>query len=209
MNLLARGAGGSCGGRGDDECAMEGKIAVESVFGRRLEIIRPTQRSSRPSAGGTGDDRADGAGHRADAARARLDSSDSQWWISRCDPPLAEHLGIERVEAVDLQFDPERGVPGFDEDVSDHAIWRKTRDRASAAPELAPARIVMIGDGVSDLETKPEVDLFIGFGRYARARARAAGGAPVHPRTGGVAGHAAYAPSPSLSRAASFQLITP
>jgi phosphoserine phosphatase len=24
----------------------------------------------------------------------------------------------------------------------------------------------MVGDGVSDLEAKPEVDLFVGFGRY-------------------------------------------
>ncbi len=25
----------------------------------------------------------------------------------------------------------------------------------------------MVGDGVSDLETRPVVDLFVGFGRYA------------------------------------------
>ena len=29
---------------------------------------------------------------------------------------------------------------------------------------LHPQRVIMIGDGVSDLETKPDVDLFIGFG---------------------------------------------
>jgi len=27
-----------------------------------------------------------------------------------------------------------------------------------------PARVVMIGDGISDLETKPDVDLMVGFG---------------------------------------------
>ncbi len=32
----------------------------------------------------------------------------------------------------------------------------------------------MVGDGVSDLETKPVVDLFVGFGRYTvRERVRA------------------------------------
>ncbi len=29
---------------------------------------------------------------------------------------------------------------------------------------MLPKRVVMIGDGISDLETKPDVDLMIGFG---------------------------------------------
>jgi phosphoserine phosphatase len=33
---------------------------------------------------------------------------------------------------------------------------------------------VAVGDGVSDLETRDEVDLFVGFGRYAeRAKVKA------------------------------------
>jgi len=44
--------------------------------------------------------------------------------------------------------------------------------------ELAPKEIVMVGDGVSDLEAKPVVDRFIGFGRYVtRARVKAEAGA--------------------------------
>ena len=31
-----------------------------------------------------------------------------------------------------------------------------------------PLRTVMVGDGASDLETMPDVNLFVGFGRYAR-----------------------------------------
>jgi phosphoserine phosphatase len=39
--------------------------------------------------------------------------------------------------------------------------------------ELKPDRVVMVGDGVSDLEATPVVDLFVGFGRYvARERVR-------------------------------------
>ena len=40
----------------------------------------------------------------------------------------------------------------------------------------------MVGDGVSDLETKPdEVDLFVGFGRYTpRAKVKAGAHAFVH-----------------------------
>ena len=34
--------------------------------------------------------------------------------------------------------------------------------------------MVMVGDGVSDLETAPEVDLFVGYGGYvARDKVRA------------------------------------
>ena len=32
--------------------------------------------------------------------------------------------------------------------------------------ELRPAMVVMVGDGVSDLETRPEVDLFVGYGGF-------------------------------------------
>ena len=38
---------------------------------------------------------------------------------------------------------------------------------AHALLAVAPhARFVMVGDGASDLETKPVVDRFVGFGRY-------------------------------------------
>ena len=40
--------------------------------------------------------------------------------------------------------------------------------------EFRPLRVVAVGDGVSDLETKDEVNLFVGFGRYAeRAKVKA------------------------------------
>ena len=41
--------------------------------------------------------------------------------------------------------------------------------------EFQPARTVAVGDGVSDLETRAVVDLFVGFGRYAQRAAVQAG----------------------------------
>ena len=39
----------------------------------------------------------------------------------------------------------------------------------------------MVGDGVSDLETKPVVDRFVGFGRYlSREKVRAAADNFIH-----------------------------
>ncbi|MEL7246369.1 MAG: haloacid dehalogenase, partial [Cyanobacteria bacterium J06573_2] len=37
----------------------------------------------------------------------------------------------------------------------------------SLKDKYSPSKIVAIGDGVSDLESKPVIDMFIGFGRYA------------------------------------------
>ena len=39
---------------------------------------------------------------------------------------------------------------------------------------MLPERVAMMGDGMSDLETQPDVDVFIGFGGVvARPRVRA------------------------------------
>ena len=49
---------------------------------------------------------------------------------------------------------------------------------AEVKKELGAIQTVMVGDGASDLEAKPVVDLFVGFGRYtARAKVRAGAGA--------------------------------
>ena len=53
---------------------------------------------------------------------------------------------------------------------------------------VAPVRTVMVGDGVSDLETKPVVDLFVGFGRYTpRAKVKAGAHAFVVERRAALA----------------------
>jgi phosphoserine phosphatase len=88
--------------------------------------------------------------------------------------PLADVLGIARVEAVDLFFDAAGEYRGFDENYPTTRTGGKPEIMQRLRSELCPARIVMVGDGVSDLETKPVVDLFVGFGRYvAREKVRA------------------------------------
>jgi phosphoserine phosphatase len=87
----------------------------------------------------------------------------------------ANRLGIERIEAVDLFFDPATGgYKGFDEAYPTTRSGGKPEVVRRLRAELSPSRVVMVGDGVSDLETKPVVDLFVGFGGYVeRARVRA------------------------------------
>ncbi len=147
--------------------AMEGRIPVESVFSRRLDIIRPT--------------RADAAaiGERYIAtvepnARATVAALKERGWtpviisggFRPCIRPLAQFLGIERVEAVELNFDAEGNYGGYDRDFPTTRSGGKPLVVARLKAELQPTRVIAVGDGVSDLEMKPEVDLFAGFGGY-------------------------------------------
>jgi phosphoserine phosphatase len=91
--------------------------------------------------------------------------------------PLAAFLGIARVEAVDLRFHPDGSYAGYDAGYPTTRSGGKPEVMARLRRELAPVRMVMVGDGVSDLETAPEVDLFVGYGGYVardKVRARAA-----------------------------------
>ncbi|MFA6961975.1 MAG: HAD-IB family phosphatase [Opitutaceae bacterium] len=154
--------------------AMNGKLAVEAVFGRRLEIIQPE------------------AQHVAEIgqryidtvepdAKAVINAARIAGWTPMIISggfrpiirPLADFLGIERVEAVDLFFDAQGHYTGFDDKYPTTRSGGKPEVISRLKAELSPAKIVMVGDGASDLETQPVVDLFVGFGRYtARDKVR-------------------------------------
>jgi len=147
--------------------AMDGKISVEAVFGRRLEIIQPEAKhvaqigqryidTVEPTAVATL------AAVRAAGWTPMIISGGFRPIIR----PLADFLGIERIEAVDLFFDAQGRYTGFDETYPTTRSGGKPEVILRLKRELSPAKIVMIGDGASDLETKPVVDLFVGFGRY-------------------------------------------
>ena len=155
--------------------AMNGKLAVEAVFGERLRIIQP-RAADVAAVGRQYIDTIE------PTATATLDALRAAGWtpiilsggFRNAIRPLANHLGISRVEAVDLYFDAAGEYAGYDERYPTTRSGGKPEVIRALNAELKPARVVMVGDGVSDLETKPEVDLFIGFGRYvAREKVRA------------------------------------
>lgn len=162
--------------------AMEGRISVESVFGRRLAIIRPRR-----------DDLAAIARRYIEevepTALATITQLKAHGWtpvilsggFRPIIAPLAAHLGIGRVEAVDLHFDAAGEYTGYDEQFPTTRSGGKPACITALRRELSPARTVMVGDGVSDLEAKPVVDQFIGFGRYVeRAKVKAGAHAFIH-----------------------------
>ncbi len=149
--------------------AMEGRLAVEAVFGRRLEIIQPRVDDLRQ------------VGQRyletiEPTAVAVLDQARREGWtpiivsggFRQAIRPLADHLGIAQVEAVDLTFAADGSYLDYDRDFPTTRSGGKPEVVAWMRRLHQPKRIVMVGDGVSDLETKPVVDLFVGFGRYVQ-----------------------------------------
>lgn len=148
--------------------AMDGRIALDDIFRLRLELIRPT----RAEAAAIGRLYIE---HAEPGARATIAALRAAGWMplivsggyTQAIEPLAAWLGIERIEAVGLHFDAAGDYAGYD---AAHPAARrggKPEIMRALRAEFAPERIVMVGDGASDLETRAEVDLFIGFGRYA------------------------------------------
>ncbi|GAB5560467.1 MAG: hypothetical protein SynsKO_21140 [Synoicihabitans sp.] len=149
--------------------AMDGRIAVEAVFGRRLEIIRPSAEDVAV------------IGKRyietiEPTIEATLPQLVARGWtpiilsggFRPCILPLAEHLGIARVEAVDLFIDDSGDYVNFDRDYPTTRSGGKPEVIERLKAEYQPAETVMVGDGVSDLETRDGVTRFVGFGGYVR-----------------------------------------
>lgn len=145
--------------------AMNGELPLDDVYGRRLELIRPTRTSITSLAARYCDSLLPGAAetvHALQSAGAQVHLVTAA--IAQSVAPLAARLGIpaRAVHAVDVLFDGDSYGdfnrrsplvrPGGKE-----LVIRDVRARAHGNAAL-------VGDGVSDLEAAPAVDLFIGFG---------------------------------------------
>lgn len=147
--------------------AMNGKLPVEAVFGRRLEIIQPRV-SDVAAVGRLYVETVE------PSAVATIKTLVADGWtpvvlsggFRPAILPLAEFLGIGRTEAVDLFFNADGSYRGYDASYPTTRSGGKPEVIERLKRELQPARVVMVGDGVSDLEAKPVVDLFVGFGGY-------------------------------------------
>ncbi|MDJ0734891.1 MAG: HAD-IB family phosphatase [Nostocaceae cyanobacterium] len=150
--------------------AMEGKIPLEDVFARRLEILQPSQtavlkvgelyiQTAEPSALNV------------------VTTFKQQGWTPfilsagylQAILPLAKYLGIDSdcVEAVNLFFHEDGSYRDFDRNYPTTRSGGKLEIVKKIHNQYCPSVMVTVGDGVSDLETKPGVNKFVGFGRYA------------------------------------------
>lgn len=163
------------------EAAMNGEIPLDQVYARRLEMIRPTRAAVEALAARYVDSLVPGA---EETLRALRDAGAQVHLvtagIAQAVAPLAARLGIppRAVHAVSLRFDAAGNYEDFD---------RRSFLARSGGKELvvrdvrarSHGKAALVGDGVSDLEAKPAVDLFIGFGGVAQ-RARVKENADVY-----------------------------
>ena len=147
--------------------AMNGVVEVEAVFGKRLELIQPTI----ADCAAIGKQYIEKIEPTAKETLARV--RELGWTpmilsggFAIVIEPLAQFLAVERIEAVPLKFDAAGNYAAFDSDYPTTRSGGKPEVIEQLKAEFSPEKIVMVGDGVSDLETAPTVDRFIGFGRY-------------------------------------------
>lgn len=155
--------------------AMDGHIPLEDVFAQRLTLIQPTRADIDRLAQLYLHTLVPGAEETLATLRAE---GWSLWILSGgllpAIQPLAQHLHIDHLAAVPIHFHPDGAYADFDHTFPTTRSGGKPDYLRSARAQLrSPHRMVMIGDGSSDLETLPVVDLFIGYGGVtARDRVR-------------------------------------
>jgi len=148
------------------DAAMNGELTVEEVYARRLEIIRPSRADIDALAGRYLASLVDGAEEtiatlQAAGANVQLVTGG----IAQAVAPLAEKLRVpsRAVHAVALAFHDDGTYKDFDR----RSLLTRTKGKELVVHALlarSKGASAFIGDGVTDLETKPVVDLFIGFG---------------------------------------------
>lgn len=147
------------------DAAMNGEIALDEVFPRRMEIIRPDKETCDAVARLYCETVTPGTPELI----ARLKAEG--WTLvivsggfAPLIEPLARQLGIEHVEAVPLYLDGKGEYTGYGQDYPTTRNGGKNEIVREWKAALLPERVILTGDGASDLETYPDVDLFIGFG---------------------------------------------
>jgi phosphoserine phosphatase len=148
------------------EAAMNGEIPLDQVYAKRLEIIQPARAAVEELAKQYVGSIVDGAIDAIEKLHeAGLQIHLVTAGIAQAIAPLAARLAVpERaVHAVSLRFDDAGHYADFDRRSpltrpgGKELVVRDVRARSKG-------RAAFVGDGVTDLETKPAVDLFIGFG---------------------------------------------
>lgn len=160
--------------------AMDGEVPLESVYGRRLELSRPSHgdmqrvadlyvRHALPNA------RALVGALHALGKRVHIVSGGLLPAVA----PFGAWLGIptDRIQAVDLRFDDDGAYSGFD----DASPLARAGGKIEVVGRIAESggRLALIGDGATDLEAACCVQRFVAYGGVERRPAVAAGAA-VH-----------------------------
>ena len=145
--------------------AMNGELPIAEVFPRRMDMIRPDRVLCERIAGMYVETMVEGVdGFITELKSAGWTPVVLSGGFAPLIEPLARKLGIDHVEAVPLHFHEDGSYAGYGREYPTTRNLGKNEVIRRWKAAHQPERVIMIGDGVSDLETKPDVDLFIGFG---------------------------------------------
>lgn len=145
--------------------AMDGTVPIDQVFGRRLDLIQPNRQMCEQVAEMYIEKLS------PNAAEVIENLKKTGWktiiisgGFTQVIQPVAQQLGIEDIFAVDLLFDQEGNYRDFDKESLTARNGGKPEVIQALKAKDSTLKTVMVGDGISDLETNHVVDLFIGFG---------------------------------------------
>ena len=147
--------------------AMDGSTPMESIFAKRLDMIKPTLKELESI----------GQKYIQQVEPTAVDTikklKANGWTVmivsggfTQAIRPLAQYLGIDRVEAVELRFNADGSYAGYVESCPTAKSKGKNVVALKLRDEFKAYQTVLVGDGASDLEVKGDVDKMIGFGRY-------------------------------------------
>jgi len=143
--------------------AMDGEIALQDVYGRRLEAARPSREQVTRLGRLYVEQIVPGA---RDVIAALLALGKEVGIVSGGLKPAVDALGAAlsvppaHVHAVDVSFDAAGEYAGFDAE----SPFARQGGKPEFFRGVATRPLAFVGDGVTDLEAAGEVDLFVGFG---------------------------------------------
>lgn len=145
--------------------AMRGLIPLESIYGKRLQEIRPTRADIEELARQYLAHLAPDCVEAVSAMReAGVDVVLVSGGLLQAIEPLASQLGVTRVRAVDIHFEADGAYARFDES----SPLTTSQGKAAVVESLKLARpILAMGDGSTDVAMKPVADTFAAFTGFA------------------------------------------
>ncbi len=146
--------------------AMDGRVALEDVYGRRLDAVRPDRDALDWLAGRYLETLVPGARELAAALHAL--GKEVHVISGGLEPgvrAVAERLGVpgQRVHAVPVRIDEDGSYAGY----AEHCPLARSGGKVSVCRDVlqrSPGPSAIVGDGTTDVEAGAVCDLVVGFG---------------------------------------------
>jgi len=145
------------------DAAMAGEVALEEVYGRRLDLIRPDRTSVE----------ALGEAYRSALVPDASETVEALCWLGKdvrimsgglrpAVESVARALGLrpDMVAAVGIEFDTRGGYTGFERG---SPLARAGGKAEQVRAWRVPRPTLLVGDGATDAEARPEVDAFVAY----------------------------------------------